>query len=154
MSVDFRKVDVDALDPDKVVSPEELVPPLPPVDPQEIEQRGQLIRQQLSKGDYIGALQVALDNPPYGGDERTKETNLRNVLEVLTTIKSSDITQIVDQLTPEDQNVLIKYLYKGMGSPLGQSHGNGGILLSWFEKTVDITGQGAIIRYIADRRTV
>lgn len=41
-----------------------------------------------------------------------------------------------------------------MGSIIGQSHGNGGILLSWFEKTVDVTGQGSIIRHISDRRTV
>lgn len=69
-------------------------------------------------------------------------------------VRSSDITQIVEQLDGEEQNVLVKYLYKGMGSPLGQSHGNGGILLTWFEKTVDITGQGPIIRYMSDRRVV
>lgn len=41
-----------------------------------------------------------------------------------------------------------------MGSTIGQTHGNGGVLLAWFEKTVDITSQGAIVRYMSDRRTV
>lgn len=50
--------------------------------------------------------------------------------------------------------MLIKYLYKAMGSPQGQSQGVGAILLAWYEKTVDITGQGAVVRYMSDRRTV
>jgi actin related protein 2/3 complex subunit 5 len=62
------------------------------------------------------------------------------------------MTPIIERLSTEEQNVLVKYLYKGMASPLGQSHGNGGVLLSWFEKTADIAGQGPIIRYISDRR--
>lgn len=75
-------------------------------------------------------------------------------MDILVVIRSSDITPTVEQLSSEEQNVLVKYLYKGMGSQLGQSHGNGGILLSWFEKTVEISGQGPIIRYMSDRRVV
>jgi actin related protein 2/3 complex subunit 5 len=83
-----------------------------------------------------------------------KNIHLKTVVDILLVIRSSDITPAVEQLSSEEQNVLIKYLYKGMGSTLGQSHGNGGILLTWFEKTVDITGQGPIIRYMSDRRVV
>lgn len=83
-----------------------------------------------------------------------KTLNLQTVLEVLATIRSSAITSTVQALSPEQRDTLIKYIYKGMGSPLGQGHGNGGILLTWFEKTVEVTGQGSIIRYMSDRRTV
>jgi len=30
----------------------------------------------------------------------------------------------------------------------------GGVLLSWYDKTVDITGLGPVVRYLSDRRTV
>ncbi|KAA8907210.1 hypothetical protein TRICI_005029 [Trichomonascus ciferrii] len=153
-SVDFRRIDIDRLNPDNALTQEELVPPQAPVSAQDVAAKGQEARQLLSRGDYGGALKAVLDNPPYGGDEEAKTLNLKNFIEVVTAVKSSDITPIVEQLSPDNQNVLIKYLYKGMDSPLGQSHGNGGVLLSWFEKTVDITGQGSIIRYIADRRRV
>lgn len=73
---------------------------------------------------------------------------------MLTAIRSNSITPAVESLSSELRDVLIKYIYKGMGSTLGQTHGNGGVLLTWFEKTVDITSQGAIVRYMSDRRTV
>lgn len=73
---------------------------------------------------------------------------------MLTAIRSNSITSAVESLSSELRDVLIKYIYKGMGSTLGQTHGNGGVLLTWFEKTVDITSQGAIVRYMSDRRTV
>lgn len=76
------------------------------------------------------------------------------MLEVLATIRSNQITSTVEGLSADQRDTLIKYIYKGMGSPLGQAHGNGGILLTWFEKTVEVTGQGSIIRYMSDRRTV
>lgn len=154
MTTDFRRIDIDKLNPDNALTREELVPPQPAVSAQDVSSRGQEARQLLSKGDYTAALQTILQNPPYGGDDETKNLNLKNFIEVISTIKSSDITPIVEKLSIDNQNVLIKYLYKGMGSPIGQSHGNGGVLLTWFEKTVEITGQGSIIRYIADRRSV
>lgn len=80
--------------------------------------------------------------------------NLQTVLDVLATIRSNNITPTVEALSMEQRDILIKYIYKGMSSPVGQANGNGGILLTWFEKTVNITGQGAIIRYMSDRRTV
>lgn len=79
---------------------------------------------------------------------------MQTVLDVLTTIRSNSITETVQNLSSDLRDVLIKYIYKGMGSTVGQTHGNGGILLAWFEKTVAITSEGAIVRYMADRRTV
>lgn len=152
MSYGWRKIDIDALDPDRVTSREELAPPSAPVGVDEIQARAAEVRALMSKGDYAGSLSYALQDPPYGGDEQVKNMQLKTVIDVLAAVRSSDITPIVEKLSTEEHNVLFKYLYKGMASPIGQSHGNGGVLLSWFEKTVDITGQGPIIRYISDRR--
>ncbi|CAN6647608.1 actin-related protein 2/3 complex subunit 5 [Trichomonascus vanleenenianus] len=151
---DFRKIDVDALIPDNILTKEDLIPDLPPVSEQDISSRAQLVRQTLQKGDFAGALQVALDNPPYGGTDSLKEVHLKTVVDILTSVKSNDITGVVQSLSAEQQNVLVKYLYKAMGSPIGQAHGNGGIMLSWFERTTAVTGQGPIVRFLSDRRTV
>lgn len=149
----FRKIDIDALDPEGGITKQELVADLPPVDPSEIQARAQQVRGLISKGDYSSALQYALTDPPYGGDDQIKDLHLRTVLDIFTATKSSDITGLVESLDGEQQSVLIKYIYKGMAALSGQSS-NGGILLAWFEKTIDVTGQGSIVRYMSDRKTV
>lgn len=71
-AVNFRKIDIDQYDPENFVSQEDLVPPQPAISPAEIVARGQQVRQILAKGDYASALQLVLDNPPYGADDATK----------------------------------------------------------------------------------
>ncbi|CDO58082.1 hypothetical protein DV451_001682 [Geotrichum candidum] len=154
MDGNFRKLNVDQYDPSKHLSIQDLLPELPPVSDADIKARATEVRSLLSSGDYSRALAVSLSDPPYGGSEDIKNVNLQTVLDVLATIRSNNITPTVQSLSTEQRDILIKYIYKGMGSPVGQANGNGGILLTWFEKTVDITGQGAIIRYMSDRRTV
>lgn len=81
---------------------------------------------------------------------------------------------------PETLDVLMKYLYKGMSQTSGSSSASsraltpqatgfsqigsrGGVegggqamsvLLSWYEKLVEIAGAGSIVRVMTDRRTV
>ncbi len=72
-------------------------------------------------------------------------------------IKVSSVTNLVENLDGEQQNVLVKYLYKGMGSPVAagsQAHNIYCVLLSWFDKTIEVTGNGPIVRYLSDRRLV
>ncbi|KAK9235327.1 actin-related protein 2/3 complex subunit 5 [Lipomyces kononenkoae] len=155
-SLDFRRIDVDALDPENIIEPEFLVPPsianLPPLGVAEIQSVGQYIRGLLSRGDHVGALQAALDQPPYSSTQEIKNIHLATVLELLSTIKSSDMGWVVEKLTSEQRDTLIKYLYKGMSVP--ESHGISGVLLAWFEKVIEIAGLGAIVRHLSDRRTV
>lgn len=68
--VNFRKIDVDALDPDNQV--DSFFSPQEPVSLEQIQTLSQQVKQILSKGDYVSALKYALDNPPYGGDENVK----------------------------------------------------------------------------------
>lgn len=56
------------------------------------------------------------------------------------------------QLDSNQQDTLVKYLYKNMSTSYGAKQG--GLLLHWFEKTVEVTGLGPIVRFMADRRTV
>lgn len=147
----FRKVDIDRLDPDSAVNqlPETVESGLTAQDVQSITRE---VKSQLAGGHSSEALQTILENPPYGSDEAAKEAALDAVLQVLATVRVSEIDDTVNALTPGQQVVLVKYLFKASGSSKGKAHGTA--LLSWMERTFAIAGQGAIMKYMTDRRTV
>ncbi|CEP23463.1 unnamed protein product [Cyberlindnera jadinii] len=149
---DWRRIDIDALDPENTMTLEELTPEVPPVSSQEVSSKINNIRTLISKGSHGDAILLAVDEPPYGADEQSKELYLNTVIDIFSATKQTDIASIVKSLSLEQQNALLKYLYKGMASKKGQQQG--GILLAWYEKTVEVTGLGPVVRYLTDRRTV
>ncbi|KAK9383656.1 actin-related protein 2/3 complex subunit 5 [Kockiozyma suomiensis] len=155
-NVNFRRINIDILEPENNIAPEDLIPPsianLPPVSVSEIQSFGQSIRSALSRGDHAGALSAALANPPYTSTEEVKSIHLTTILEILSTVKSTDISKIVEKLSSDERDTLFKYLYKGMSVP--ESHGISGVLLAWHEKVTEVSGQGSIVRYLSDRRVV
>ncbi|KAG1239764.1 hypothetical protein G6F68_018315 [Rhizopus microsporus] len=63
-----------------------------------------------------GALACALQDPPYGRHlENAKAESTKMVTEVLNMFRAADIADIVKSLNPEQQDVLMKYLYAGLG---------------------------------------
>lgn len=54
-------------------------------------------------------------------------------MEVLNSIKVADAAQFVKNLSTEEQDVLMKYLYAGMAVP---EQNNPGTLLAWHEKVL------------------
>ncbi|CUM47562.1 unnamed protein product [Debaryomyces tyrocola] len=152
----WRRIDIDALETDNHLSKEDLIPDLPPISNEEIVSLSKQCRSALSLGQFLQALTLALDTPPYVSDEKTKELHAETVFEVLCSIKNNhntnDLSNFVKQLDSNQQDTLVKYLYKNMGTSYGAKQG--GLLLHWFEKTVEVTGLGPIVRFMADRRTV
>lgn len=62
-----------------------------------------------------------------------------SLLDIINITKSSDILAIVKSLSLDEQDLLMKYIYKGLASPdLGAS----AVLLGWHEK-VRRCGEGA-----------
>jgi len=150
---------------------------------------GQQVRQLLRGGDAEGALRGALESAPYGGDVGVKELHLQTVTEVLQSIKASEMTPMLQRIFNTEGgsdalDVLMKYLYKGMGasatrapsrgstltpqstgagfSQMGGRPGAGNessgaamsVLLSWHEKVVDVAGLGCVGRTMTDWRKV
>lgn len=77
------------------------------------------IRQLLRGGDAVGALRGALENVPYAGEERTKEIHLATVIEILQSIKQSEMSPLLTKIYQSEGgseilDVLMKYIYKGM----------------------------------------
>lgn len=73
---------------------------------------------------------------------RKKETNTsmdtqaestKTVTEVLNLFRATDIAQVVKSLSTEQQDILMKYLYAGMGRP---EQYNSSVLLTWHEKVI------------------
>lgn len=152
---DWRRIDIDALETDKFLTKEELIPQIAnPVDDSTIPAIINDCKSKLTKGQFLECLQLALDNPPYLSPESVKNTYNDLMFEVLCSIKSnnSDLKPFITKLSSDQQDTLVKYLYKIMSTPTGSKQG--GTMLVWFEKTIEITGLGPIIRYMNDRRTV
>lgn len=149
---DWRRIDIDAFDKDSHIQPEELVPECQPVSAQEVATLQQNINSLVSKGSFSDAISLVTSNPMYGAEPQSKSQLLGAVVDLLSMVKQSEISTIVKSLSSEQQNVLIKYLYSGMSSSKGQKQG--GVLLAWYDKTVEVTGLGPVVRYLSDRRQV
>jgi actin related protein 2/3 complex subunit 5 len=73
-TVNWRTINIDALDPDSPANFDlaSLAPSVAPVSTADVQSLASQIRQLLRGGDSAGALQGALENAPYGADEKGK----------------------------------------------------------------------------------
>lgn len=110
----------------------------------------------MSKGDTQSALSLILTDPPYGHEaEEAKALTTSSVLLVLASTKSTDIPATLRSLTPDQQDTLMKYLYKGMAMQNDVNvEANSSVLLAWHEKLTEAAGTGCIVRVMTDRRVV
>ncbi|CAI4039699.1 hypothetical protein SMKI_09G1070 [Saccharomyces mikatae IFO 1815] len=154
MEADWRRIDIDAYDPESGrLTAADLVPPYQTtVTLQELQPRMNQLRSLATSGDSTGAVQLLTTDPPYSADTATKEQYFGSVLEALTQVRQADIGNVIKTLSDSQKDVLVKYLYKGMSVPQGQKQG--GILLAWLEKVTQVSGVTPIVHYISDRRTV
>ncbi|KAI9770120.1 MAG: hypothetical protein M1840_003570 [Geoglossum simile] len=128
----YRLINIDKLDPESSSNfpVSTLSPPVAPISITDVQSLAGQIRQLLRGGDAEGALRGALENVPYGGDDRSKEVHLATVVEILQSIKQSDMSPVLGRIYKseggtEALDVLMKYLYEGMahGSQMSSSSG-------------------------------
>lgn len=118
----WRTINIDLLDPDSPANfpVSSLLPAsVPSVSASEVQSLAGQIKQLLRGGDTEGALRGALENVPYGGDSGAKEVHLATVVEILQSIKQSDMSPLLNRIYGSEGgiellDVLMKYLYKGM----------------------------------------
>ncbi|KAL8870262.1 MAG: hypothetical protein Q9174_003657 [Haloplaca sp. 1 TL-2023] len=120
-TINWRTINIDLLDPESPAnfSTATLIPAVTPVSAAEVQNLSSQIKQLLRGGDSEGALRGALENPPYGGDAAAKEVHLATVVEILQSIKQSEMSPMLNRIYDSDGgvevlDVLMKYLYKGM----------------------------------------
>ncbi|KAI6088892.1 Arp2/3 complex 16 kDa subunit ARPC5 [Hypoxylon rubiginosum] len=122
----WRTINIDALDPDSSQNfdTSTLHPPLPEIGEADVRQLNAQVRQLLRGGDAEGALRGCLESPVYNGSDGAKDAHMQTVVEVLQSIKASEMTPMLQRIYGSEGgsellDVLVKYLYKGMaGSSL------------------------------------
>lgn len=78
-----------------------------------------------------------------------QEANAAVVMQALGAVKDSEIDGVVDALTPDLHDTLMKYVYRGLGQ-----NQNPAALFKWHAQLVDKSGLGCIVRSMTDRKTV
>jgi len=70
--VNWRTINIDLLDPESSANFDisSLTPNVQPVSAEDVQTLAGQVRQLLRGGDSEGALRGALENPPYGSDDR------------------------------------------------------------------------------------
>ncbi|KAL8779219.1 MAG: hypothetical protein Q9194_001557 [Teloschistes cf. exilis] len=116
-TMNWRTINIDLLDPESPAnfSTATLSPAVSSVSTAEVQNLSSQIKQLLRGGDGEGALRGALENPPYGGDAAAKEIHLATVVEILQSIKQSEMSPILNRIYNSDGgiealDVLMKYL--------------------------------------------
>ncbi|CAK7202303.1 arp2/3 complex subunit [Sporothrix eucalyptigena] len=122
----WRTINIDALEEDSPANFDisTLRPPVPEITEPEVRQLAGQVRQLLRGGDNDGALRGCLEMPVYVGSDAAKEAALQTILEVLQSIKASDMSPLLKRLYTTENgsellDVLMKYLYKGMATLKG-----------------------------------
>ncbi|KIH91433.1 hypothetical protein SPBR_02013 [Sporothrix brasiliensis 5110] len=122
----WRTINIDALEEDSPANFDvsTLRPPVPEITEPEVRQLAGQVRQLLRGGDNDGALRGCLEMPVYVGSDGAKEAALQTILEVLQSIKASDMSPLLKRLYATENgsellDVLMKYLYKGMATIKG-----------------------------------
>ena len=101
-------------------------------------------------GNPVQALQLALADPPYA----TRTDGVKNaafdvVAKPLLAIKEAEMEGAVGSLSLEQCDVLMKYLYRGLG-PAGKKNETYAALLKWHPCVLKKAGPGSIIRAISE----
>ncbi|XP_026328685.1 actin-related protein 2/3 complex subunit 5 [Hyposmocoma kahamanoa] len=141
----FRKIDIDQYNEDNFRDDE--AEQAVRTGPDEGE-----VSNLLNQGRLVDALRHVLSNAPMGSsNQEVKDNALALTLRVLLAIKSAQIEDVIGNLSRDDIDVLMKYIYRGFENP---SEGSSGHLLLWHEKAYNIGGSGSIVRVLSDRMKV
>ena len=141
----FRKIDVDQYNED--LYREEEAGDAASSGPDEAH-----LQQLLSAGKNTDALQYVLQQAPAGSrSQAAKDAALQAVMRVLTAFRTADMEAAVRALSPDQCDLLMKYVYRGFEVPC---EGSSGQLLAWHERLYAVGGVGSIVRVLTDRKRV
>ncbi|KHN85126.1 Actin-related protein 2/3 complex subunit 5 [Toxocara canis] len=140
----YRKLDVDAYDPEKFEDNEDAETQAVGPDERQVSQLLQSMRLQ-------DALKAALANPPLKTkNQAVKDRATALVTRVLTSFKTSDVENAIQGLDDGEVDLLMKYVYKAMD--IQADNATCQYLLSWHAQLLARGGYGSIIRVFCDRQ--
>lgn len=136
MALDFRRLNVEE---DEVL---DFLPEQPPAPSnQEIQAVAAEVRGQMGQGNNRAALQALLSHTPH-------RQHMDAAVEVFSSTRTGEIAAMVKGV---DVDGLVRYLFWAM-ERVGEGKANGGVVLGWLEKVIEMEGNGSIVRCMTDRR--
>uniref|UniRef100_A0A0N5AVD0 Actin-related protein 2/3 complex subunit 5 n=1 Tax=Syphacia muris TaxID=451379 RepID=A0A0N5AVD0_9BILA len=142
-NTDYRKLDVDAYDPENFEEAEEAETAAEGPDEKQIN-------QFIQNAKLLDALKAALVNPPLKTkNQAVKDRATTLVTKVLTNFKNAEMEAAVKSLTDDEVDLLMKYVYKAMD--IQAESATCPFLLSWHAQLVARGGHGCIVRTLCDR---
>jgi len=146
LSSQFRKIDVDSLGEDVFKEDE----PSDGLATNGIDEKE--VSALINSGKHSEALKVMLNNSAINSKNNVaKDHAFAIVLQIMMSIRVTDIDKAVDTLSTDQIDVLMEYIYRGFESP---TDGSSAHLLIWHQKTYDKGGVGAIVRVLTDKKRV
>eukprot|EP00619_Florenciella_sp_RCC1007_P000921 CAMPEP_0205919462 /NCGR_PEP_ID=MMETSP1325-20131115/10460_1 /ASSEMBLY_ACC=CAM_ASM_000708 /TAXON_ID=236786 /ORGANISM="Florenciella sp., Strain RCC1007" /LENGTH=127 /DNA_ID=CAMNT_0053287075 /DNA_START=34 /DNA_END=417 /DNA_ORIENTATION=+ len=118
----------------------------------EVEARKGSVTSMVTQKNFVGALTAALADPEKvlaSKSANVKSANAAVVFQVIEAIEDKEIDGVLEGLDPLVMDLLMKYVYKGLGTPE-----NANSLLKWHAKVLERCGPGGIVRSMTDRKTV
>ncbi|KAL9656264.1 hypothetical protein ABK040_007878 [Willaertia magna] len=117
----------------------------------QITTREKEVRNLVTGGKWVDAMKKALENPPINAkNKETKKKSADVVAVVLTNIKETDISKVVDSLDHDELDVLMKYIYRVLETGEYESK----TIFKWHEKVLEKGGMGSIVRVLTERKTL
>lgn len=109
-------------------------------------------RRRPMGGNPTEALKLALQDPPYQTrTESVKNAAFEVVASAMHAIKEAEIEGAVKALSLEQCDVLMKYLYRGLGQS-NKKHDTYGVLLKWHPAVLRRGGPSTIMRAISETK--
>lgn len=71
------------------------------------------------------------------------------MMQVLLGVKTAEIEKIIEKLSQDQVDLLMKYIYRGFENPIDGSSTH---LLMWHQKVFDKGGHGSILRVLCDKK--
>ncbi|KNC75929.1 hypothetical protein SARC_11553 [Sphaeroforma arctica JP610] len=105
----------------------------------------------VSSGKSSAALKEAAGAPMYRASQAVKDALVIAVGEVFASFKSANIKQAVEDLSEEERDVALKYVFRCMELPQTT---NCATVLGFHKAIVEAGGEGAIVRVMMDRQRV
>ncbi|KAG0673346.1 hypothetical protein C6P42_002862, partial [Pichia californica] len=144
----WRRIDIDQYDPDSQYIPDDLPESKPNTSLSDIQALTQTLRASIQRMSISEAFNTAIEYAPYGANEDVRVAYLKSIFEIFISVKTNDIPTIIKQLSLDNLDIIVKFLYTLMSKDWAMKQS--GLLLVWLDKIVEQVGEGPIIRYMSD----
>jgi len=95
-------------------------------------------------------VKASLKDPSFGAEsDDVRRRSAKIVVKAIGSVPKKDVAEVIDGLSGEEQDALMRYLYRGLADREACSQ-----LLEWHGALTEKAGMGCVMRALADRRVL